>query len=492
VNDMNGKSRTLLMACFVWINMQPAIGSPDLSWTAFYANGQQAQTELKLDLAEQNYRQALAAARKQTRDGADVDKCLRGLADVLSLRDKTGEAQQVYQELLSRLTKKYGANSSQVAPVLVSLGSLQEAAGDHASAMTFYQKSLAINEKNYGPYSPAVASDLHGLAHSMCAAGDKIEGEKHYKRAMAILSQDPTLGASKELQSLLNDYNKDLIKGDDNSNQQLINDFKKDILQQTPAPAPESKPPTGSSSWQQQQDSSAQIRDSYQTNEAEKVTLRGFATPMNGKSLDPAYRVMNDSVFKENHYGKGEAEYQRMIAIDINSLGPNHPSVANDLSGLGQLYIKQKRYAEAAPLLERALSIYDNVYGRDNMMSVNACTTLASAEFRIGNADKAANLYRRALTQSASVSAPNSIETAKILNELAYLYFHQGKLQDAATFYQWALASTEGAVGKDDSLTAACLKDYAQVLRSLGRADDANSFDSRAQGILATGSKPKL
>lgn len=490
---MDSKSRALLIACVVWASLQPAVPAADLSWSTLYANGQQAQADLKLDLAEQNYRQALALARKQSTDGGDVDKCLRGLADVLSLRNKTGEAQQIYQDLLLRLTKKYGANSRQLAPVLFALGSLQESAGDHTTAMTFYNRSLAINEKNYGPYSPAVASNLHGLARSMCAAGNKIEGEKHYKRAMAILSQDPSLEASTELKSLLSDYNKDLLKGNDDSNRQLINDFKKDILDQTPsAPTPGAKPPAASSSWQQQQESGEKRSDNYQTNDAEMVTLRGFARPMSDKTLEPAYKVMNDTIFNEGHYGKGESEYQRMIAIDINSLGPNHPSVANDLSGLAQLYIRQKRYAEAAPLMERALSIYDQVYGRDNLLSVNACTMLASAEFRLGNVDKAANLYRRALAQSPSVSQPNSLETARILNELAYLYYHQGKLQDAATFYQWALASTEGAVGENDSLTAACLKDYAQVLRSLGKTADANQFDERAASILATGSKPKL
>src|SRR5205823_8914253 len=152
------------------------------------------------------------------------------------------------------------------------------------------------------------------------------------------------------------------------------------------------------------------------------------------------------------HYEKGEGYYQRMIAIDINALGPHHPSVANDITGLAQLYLKQKRYAAAAPLLERALGIYDQVYGMNNLLSVNTCVALAGAEFRIGNVDTAADLYRRALSQQQSVLKPNSLETARILNEQAYLFFRQGKSQDALTFYQWALASTEGAVGKDDPL----------------------------------------
>ena len=492
---MSINARALVLAFTISMGLQAAhpliaAAASDVAWSTLYANGQQAESDAKLELAEQSYRKALQSARKQSKDAADVDKCISKLAGVLALRNRTGEAQQLYNELLARATKKYGADSAEVASVLIKLGSLQEAAGDHNLAVTFYQKSLAINERNYGPYSPAVANNLHGLAKAMCGSGNKIEGEKHYKRAMAILSQDPSLEASKELEVLLKDYNKDLIKGNDDSNRDLIKDFQKDVLDQKPnRPSSQAAPPVNNSAFSRAEDSMARSHADWQTNNAEEVTLRGFARPLNGATLDPAYRLMNDTIFKQDHYGKAEDQYQRMIAVDVNALGPNHPAVANDLTGLANFYIKQNRFADAAPLLERALAVYDQVYGSNNLLSANTCRMLASAEFRSGNAEKAAAYYRRALTTPQSVSEPNSIETAKVLNELAYLYFSQGKLKEASTFYQWALASTEGAAGKDSPLTAACLRDYAQVLRQLGRSEDATQYDNRAQDILAVGSK---
>jgi tetratricopeptide (TPR) repeat protein len=481
-----------LIAC-ITISAHAAVAA-DAQWSTVFNNGQQALADQKLELAEEKFRKALSLVRSQSKDSADTTKCMRQLANVLALRNKTGEAQQLFQKVLANLTKQYGADSKETASTLMALGSLQEAAGDHNAAMTFYQRALAINEKSFGPYSPAVANNLHGLARATCAAGNKVEGDKHYKRAMQILSQDPSLDASKELQSLMTDYNKDLITGEDNSNRDLLRDFKKDILQQTPpaTPVPGATAPSSSSSsaWQQQAISTARSSRDWQTDDSEKVALRGFARPLTDAALAPAYKVMNETLFTEAHYGKGEDQYQRMIAVDINALGPNHPSVANDLTGLAQLYIKQQRNAEAIPLLERALGIYDQVYGPSNPLSASTCVSLASAQFRTGNAERAATLYRRALTQTQSLGQPNSTETARILNELAYLYFTQGKLQDAVTFYQWALASTEGAFGKEDSATAACLKDYAQVLRSLGRTDDATKYDARASEILASGGRP--
>ncbi len=90
-----------------------------------------------------------------------------------------------------------------------------------------------------------------------------------------------------------------------------------------------------------------------------------------------------------------------MIAIDIDALGPSHPSVANDLNGLAQLYIAQKRFKEAQPLLIRALSIYDQMYGTNNLLTVNTRASLASVELQLGTSDKAAELFRNALSQGA-------------------------------------------------------------------------------------------
>jgi len=475
-----------------------------VSWSDLYAEGQKALDQQSLSLAESKFRQALALVRKESGSSADVEKCMLKLAATLALEDKTTNSQDLYQKLLRNLTSRYGAGSPQVAPVLMALGSLQEAEGDHAAAMNYYQQALSINEKNYGPYSPYVASSLHRMGRASKKAGRVQDAETHYKRAISILSKDPNSDAATQLEGVMHDYG-NLLKGDDTSNKDLIKDFQEDILNskststkstriegnvQTEAEKVELRqpitPPTGSQS-QFQIASQSQLTSSRQaqTDANSNVALRGLIDPASDRTLAPAYKVLSDSIFKQNRFEKGEPYYQRMIAIDIDALGPNHPSVANDLNGLAQLYIAQKRYKEAQPLLIRALSIYDQTYGTNNLLTVNTRASLASVELQLGNSDKAAELFRNALTQGKTALGPNSIETARILNNLAYLKYKQGNLEEARTFYEWAIASTEGAVGDKDALLAACLRDYAQVLRSLGRVNDATEAESRAAKILA-------
>lgn len=494
---------TALISLQIGVICTPAaIAAPD-SWSELFAEGQKALDQQSLSLAETKFRKAYSLVLKQSKSAADEEKCMLKLAATLALEDKTGQAQALYQKLQNLLTSRYGAGSSQVAPIYMALGSLQEAEGDHSAAMGYYQRALSINESSYGPYSPNVASSLHRLGRASRKAGRAKDAETHFQRAISILSKDPNADAARQLQGVMNDYG-NLLKGDDTSNKDLIKDFQEDILniKNPPAVPPNSlqriqgavktdstkvelREPISQSQFQIANQNNLGVSRQAQSDANSAVAMRSFIDPTGDRTLAPAYKVLSDSIFKQNRYERGESYYQRMIAIDVDALGPNHPSVANDLNGLAQLYIAQKRFKEAQPLLIRALSIYEQTYGSNNLLTVNTRASLASAELQLGNSDKAAELFRSALTTGRSTLGPNSIETAKILNDLAYSKYKQGNLDEARTFYEWAIASTEGAVGDKDALLAACLRDYAQVLRSLGRVDDATSAESRAAKILA-------
>lgn len=455
-------------------------------WKMSNDAGEKYLTEQKLPEAEASFRQALKEVEHGSHSLDEVATCLSKLADTLALRNETAEAQSLYQRCLTVLEREYGKGSVKVVPALFALGSIYEAEGDPSSAMALYERALHINEKDYGPYSPAVANSLHRLGRASYRAGDRDQAKKHYKLALSILLQQPGLDASNQLQSLLSDY-ADLLKHDDASNKDLISDFQKDVMQSKmdqQAPA-NSQPQLRGSAWQQQNASQPYASKTSQTDEAPKVVLRGMKQPLSSSELAPAYHTVDNTIYKQSHYEKGEQYYQRMIAVDEKALGPNHPALANDLNELGLFYISQQRFKEAEPLLMSALSIYEKVYGADNILTIKTGASLAFIDYHLGRIEQAAALYRTALSYGQDALGPNNLETARILNELAYLYYHQGKLQESCTFYQWALASTQGALGEHDPLVAACMKDYAQVLRSLGRTAEADAMEARADDILA-------
>ncbi len=451
------------------------------SWQTFLTEGDVNLNEQKLVEAEGCYRRALKEVHRSSHTPDDVVKCLEKLAADLVLEDKTEEAVSLYTKSLGMLERKYGKDSPKLLPTLFALGSIFEGEGDPKIAMGFYRKALAINEKNYGPVSPAVAESLHRLGHASFGAGQTEQAENHYKSSLSILMQQPSLSSSNQLESLLSDYN-DLLRKNDNSDKNLISDFQNEVLKdRSRFPVPTTAVPP--SAWQKQMKNISDKSYNQQNNEEQQVLLRGFKQPLSSSTLAPAYQAVSDVLHNQHSYKQGEDYYQRMIAIDIKALGPYHPSVADDLTGLALFYMSENRYAEAKPLLVRALSIYQSVYGNDNLLVTRTRNSLALVLNKLGEAQQSMALYDQAFKEGRIAMEPNNLETARMLNELAFQYYSQGELEDARTVYQWALASTKGAVGEQNILVAACLTDYANVLNSLGLTAKANEMQEKIREI---------
>ncbi len=441
------------------------------NWSDLYQKGEAALSQQNPSEAQNNFRQALALVKKQSKNAQDLFNCKLKLAHSLTLLNRAFEARKILQGMRK--------NSA----VLMELGSIEEAAGNHNGAMNYYNQALTDSEKNYGPYSPQAANSLHGIGRTHYKMGNKTEASTNLNRAITILSKQPNKDADEQLKSIMHNY-PELIKGNDQSDQTLIKDFETDILKEKSPPTNPSTSPSGSL-WQNQIDKELQGSRSIESTMNEAVAERALRMPTSDATLAPAYRVVQNTIFAQNRYGLGESQYQRMIATDIDSLGPNHPSVANDLSGLAQLYISKQKYSEARPLLERAFSIYSGAYGNGNVLSINTKATLARVEFQLQNYDASARLYREALSFAQESLGPNSIETAKILNGMAYLNFKLGKYDIARSYYEWAISSTKRAAGGNSPLLAACLKDYAQVLRLLDKSAEADEADLKANRILS-------
>lgn len=456
------------------------------SWRDSFERGQTDLGLQELAKAESDFREALRLVEQQSKSPDDIASCINRLADTLALREKTAEAKSLYNRALVLLENRYGKGSVKIAPALISLGSILESEGNSEAAMAYYQRAFNLNERNYGPYSPQMVMPLHKLARASARAGHSEQAKSHYKVALNALQQQPDLAASREMQSLLKDYG-DLSNEQDRSNQELLQDFKNDLLaKQNPPQNSQVAPANDGSHWQNQSQLNAGIRKDAETTEAPGVVSRQMTGLSVDETLAPAYSTMSNVIFDQGHYDQSQDFYERKVAIDIKSLGSDHPSVANDLNALAMSYISSHKYSQADVLLTRALSIYKKVYGANNILTIRTEATLAGVKLHLRQFDAAAKLYQSTLSFALGSLGPNHLESARILNDLAYLYYLQNRLKDALTYYQWALSSTQAAVGEKDPLYGACLKDYARVLRSMGRASEALVAESKSDSILSS------
>lgn len=470
------------------------------SWHDSVYEGDGYLAEQKLSHAETSYRRALQELQSGVHTNDELVTCLEKLANALALEDKTDEAFKLYERSLALREQMSGKSSPEIVPLLFRLGSIYEAEGDATAAMGLYSRALAINEKNYGPISPAVANSLHIIGRANFKAGKHEEARANYKRSLSILMQQPGLGASKDLEGLLADYS-DLLRKTNTSDQDLVSAFQSEfekrrnatriaVVPKAGTSQTESAPVPGApataepkSNFQRALDSRVSTIDTHQVSLEQKVVSRGFKEPFSASALTPAYSTMAAVYQTQVPYHEEEERYERMIAIDAKALGPNHPTVADDLYGLVLLYISQNRYAEARPLLIRAIGIYRGVYGAKSNLVQAAESTLATISNKLAGQPIELHVSTNG-GPSPLALAPNSVDTARTLNELAYRDFSQGRLLDACTLYQWACSSTEAAMGTDSTFFAATLADYAQVLRSLGRTDDANQVQMRSDSIM--------
>ncbi|MBA2398858.1 MAG: tetratricopeptide repeat protein [Bradyrhizobium sp.] len=80
-----------------------------------------------------------------------------------------------------------------------------------------------------------------------------------------------------------------------------------------------------------------------------------------------------------------------MLRKAAETLGPNHPNVAQALNNLAALYLYQDRYVDAEPLFKRALAAFEKTLGPSHPEIVNVMDNLANlykAQDRLAEAEQ--------------------------------------------------------------------------------------------------------
>jgi len=138
---------------------------------------------------------------------------------------------------------------------------------------------------------------------------------------------------------------------------------------------------------------------------------------------------------------EAEQAYQRAIAIDEKTYGPDHQEVASSLNNLAVLYFSQGDYAKAEPVSLRSLAIWERVLGPEH---------------------------------------PN---VAMNLHNLGVLNRNIGRYDESRQYFERALAIEEKAFRSNQTPVAATLENYAVLLRKMNRGDEAEKMEARAAGI---------
>ncbi|MEQ1546984.1 tetratricopeptide repeat protein [Methyloglobulus sp.] len=110
---------------------------------------------------------------------------LYNLAGYYHVQCKYTQAESLYQSSLSTREKAFGKDHPDVAFSLIGLASVYQSQGNNRAAESLYQRSLNIFEQTFGKDHPNVAYSLSGLATAYQAQG-KYLAESLHKNSLAI------------------------------------------------------------------------------------------------------------------------------------------------------------------------------------------------------------------------------------------------------------------------------------------------------------------
>ncbi|MBX9939764.1 MAG: tetratricopeptide repeat protein [Candidatus Obscuribacterales bacterium] len=507
-------------------------GQAALTWQAGLQEGERRLSRQELESAEACFRQALRdVKRDKAASLADLALCQEKLAMILYKQDEREESVKLYRQSISTLEKarRQDKDAKAINGAIIkcdlALGNILEFDGEFKSARSFYEKAEALaasdNEKID---QERLALCRQRLASLLVKLGERVKAEELYFSALELLLGSAKLSSATLAETIVADYQDLLEKEEGRKN--LASHVQAELLKDRIGSLPK-KAGIASSNF-------------------DKEVRSRFVAPVEGGLGDLALRGLTptaNSVSPVAGSGSGVAGggivvgalassstsgdrldsslkarptlalinkqrrdfYERMIAIDIKSLGADHPSVARDLYGLAVIEISDGNIEAARQLLQRTLKIYEKVYGADASLTQRSANLLEV--INAGGVDSG-NTSSNDSNGSSLEAAPSFVDKVPILplvlqkldfavrlNYLAALAYSLGRLERANQFYLWALADTYLTTGDRNMLLAATLKDFARLLKQApvsGNALTSESLESDAHLVAQKARRSNL
>lgn len=181
---------------------------------------------------------------------------------------------------------------------------------------------------------------------------------------------------------------------------------------------------------------------------------------------------------------EAEAFYQRAISIQEQALGPEHPALADPLTGLAMLYARLGRYADAEPLYQRALPLLEHAAEPERPGRANACPGAAMLYSEQSWSRQADALFHRTFSTRGQVLVPDRLALTSSLTTLAGLYSQQGRYRQAEQLLQRVWHLLQHALGPTHPEVGSAISNLALTIGKQGRYEEADALYQRALPLM--------
>jgi CHAT domain-containing protein/tetratricopeptide (TPR) repeat protein len=385
-------------------------------------------------------------------------------------------AAPLYERALAIRQAALGPEHPEVATLLNAIALLWMDQGQYARAEALAERALAIQQEVLGRSHLDVAHSLDTLSRIATSQGQYARAEQLGLRAMSIRlvalgPNHPDVG--KSYNTLADLYGKQGLS----SRAQPFREHAQAIAQQAPPPSLPLAAPTVKTY--------VGLYSSIEPESFMQVELQDVRSLMlreMGLGKDHPDLLVLDN-FDQGQSAQAEALFQSALAMQEESRGKEHPSIALTLEVLAATQLLQGQYARAEPLHARALAIRETALGPDHPLVATTLHNLALLSFTQGHYARAQPLMERALAIQEAAQGKDHPRVAALLNNLGFLHACQGQYARARPLLERALAIQEAAQGKGHPDVATTLNTLANVYFNQGEHARAEALLEQALAL---------
>ena len=174
-------------------------------------------------------------------------------------------------------------------------------------------------------------------------------------------------------------------------------------------------------------------------------------------------------------YEKAETMHRAALTLRRQALGPDDPSVAESLDGLGNALYRQSKLAEAETTHREALALRRKLFGNRHPQVAASLNNLANTLRDQGRLAEAEAMFREALGLRTELLGSSNQETADTLDNLAGVLSLEEKFPEAETMQREALALDKRLLGNEHPDVAFALNNLADTLAAEGKLTEAEA-----------------
>ncbi|KAF4621764.1 hypothetical protein D9613_012112 [Agrocybe pediades] len=176
---------------------------------------------------------------------------------------------------------------------------------------------------------------------------------------------------------------------------------------------------------------------------------------------------------------EAEEMFSKVIALQTNILGDNHPSTLASRHNLGSLYIEKGQWEEAKAILLKVLEASTRVFGEENMDTLDSMHQLAHCLQNQGKLAEAEKIYSKVIALGTKILGDDHPSTLTSRNNLGSLYAEQGQWEKAKAILIPVVEACTRVFGEENMDTLYSMHGLARCLQNQGKQAEAEEMYSK-------------